>query len=382
MRKTLIRIVEIILGIVFIVSALFKMNDPLGLAYKMQEIVELIHLQISTTYLFPLSVVFNTIELVLGFNMLFGLYRSFTKWAYAFFLIFFLLFTGYATETGAIKECGCMGNCFPLQAKASFIKDMVLIGLLAILFFMEYHHPQKSSILKALKYVVLVSLFGIFVQLFSYLLLPYVDCMPFKKGVNITSGLATYHAAQQDSVAIEFVYQKNGKQIRFSAENFPDDFDSTYIYVSREDKVIPTQKNVPNGGISEFSLYDLDNRNMTDVILNKDTVYLFFVMNNLGWESLPIQEIDSLQKLSAFPFYIVGSNPSVVESNLKKYNLPLQHGLVMDNITLITIARSPTTLVVLEKGTIIKKRGMLTAGFWLINKYSKDKKLQLQAISK
>lgn len=381
MRKPLIRIVEIVLGLVFIVSALFKMNDPLGLAYKMQEIIELIHLQISATYLFPLSVVFNTIELVLGFNMLFGWYRFFTKWAYAFFLIFFLLFTGYATETGAIKECGCMGNCFPLQAKASFIKDMVLIGLLAILFFMEYHHPQKSSILKALKYVILVGLFGIFVQLFSYLLLPYVDCMSFKKGVNITSALEVYQSAQQDSVSIEFVYQKNGKEIRFSAENFPDDFDSTYVYISREDKIIPTQKSTTNG-ISEFSLHTLDNKNITPVVLNKDTAYLFFVINDLGWESLPIQEIDSLQRLSSFPFYVVGSNPSKMQSNLKKYNIPLQHGLVMDNITLITIARSPITLVVLDKGTITKKRGMLTAGFWLINQYAKEKKLQLQAISK
>lgn len=381
MRKTLIRIVEIVLGIVFIISALFKMNDPLGLAYKMQEIVELIHIQISTTYLFPLSVIFNTIELVLGFNMLFGWYRYFTKWAYAFFLIFFLLFTGYATETGAIKECGCMGNCFPLQAKASFMKDMVLIGLLAILFFMEYKHPQKSSVLKALKYVTLVSLFGIFIQLFSYLILPYVDCMPFKKGTNINAALNTYHSAQQDSISIEFVYQKNGKEIRFSAENFPDDFDSTYIYVNREDKKISTQQSVANG-ISEFSLYGLDNRNMTDIILNMDKVYLFFVMNDLGWESLPVQEIDSLQKLSAFPFYIVGSNPSEVEKNLNKYNIPLSHGLVMDNITLITIARSPYTLVIVEKGTILKKRGILTGGFLLINKYIKDKKLLLQPMSK
>ncbi|MGL6022095.1 MAG: MauE/DoxX family redox-associated membrane protein [Chitinophagaceae bacterium] len=372
MRKTCIHIIEIILGIVFIISALFKMNDPLGLAYKMQEVIELLHIQISVTYLFLLSVIFNTIELLLGFNMLFGWYRFFTKWAYAIFLLFFLLFTGYATETGAIKECGCMGNCFPLQAKMSFIKDIVLIGLLGILFFIEYKNPQKLPILKALKYVVLVSLFGIFIQLFSYLFLPYVDCMSFKKGTNITTALGSYHLAQKDSLAIEFIYNKQGKEIHFSADNFPEDFDSTYVFISREDKIIPTQKNVVDGGISEFSLSDLNNRNVTDTILNMDTVYLFFVMNYLGWRSLPLQEIDSLRKIGSFPFYIVGSNASTVVGYLKEYHIPLNHGLVMDDITLITIARSPFTFMVLEKGTIKKKQGMLTTGFSLINQYDQN----------
>ena len=39
--RTLVRIIQIFVGVLFIISGLVKANDPLGLSYKMQEFFEL-----------------------------------------------------------------------------------------------------------------------------------------------------------------------------------------------------------------------------------------------------------------------------------------------------------------------------------------------------
>ena len=42
-----------------------------------------------------------------------------------------------------------------------------------------------------------------------------------------------------DSTVITFVYDKQGKQVEFTSDKFPDDFDdSLYHFVKRYDKVI------------------------------------------------------------------------------------------------------------------------------------------------
>jgi hypothetical protein len=39
--KIFVRIVQVLVGVLFIVSGIVKANDPLGLSYKMQEFFEL-----------------------------------------------------------------------------------------------------------------------------------------------------------------------------------------------------------------------------------------------------------------------------------------------------------------------------------------------------
>ena len=41
-----------------------------------------------------------------------------------------------------------------------------------------------------------------------------------------------------DSSVITFVYQKGGKEIEFTSDKFPADFDSTYTFVRRYDKLL------------------------------------------------------------------------------------------------------------------------------------------------
>jgi len=41
-----------------------------------------------------------------------------------------------------------------------------------------------------------------------------------------------------DSFALHFIYQKNGKELSFDQAHFPDDFDSSFIYVNRKDELV------------------------------------------------------------------------------------------------------------------------------------------------
>src|SRR5258707_13003238 len=79
--------------------------------------------------------------------------------------------------------------------------------------------------------------FGI--QWYNLTYLPLVDCLPFKKGNNISEKMKGPVGSRPDSFAIRFVYEKNGKQFEFSPAGLPSDL-ATYKFVSRVDKLIKT----------------------------------------------------------------------------------------------------------------------------------------------
>src|SRR5690606_14967750 len=96
--------------------------------------------------------------------------------------IFFTFLTGYAVFSGKIKECGCFGDCIPLQAHQSFIKDIVLLVLVGILFFARnsirpwFNRVWGTVIMFATLIVSLI------IQIYVLRNLPFVDCLNYKVG--------------------------------------------------------------------------------------------------------------------------------------------------------------------------------------------------------
>ena len=68
--------------------------------------------------------------------------------------------------------------------------------------------------------------------------LPIKDCLPYKKGSNIVESMRVLKNITPDSFALTFKYKKNGQVVEFDANHFPADFDSTYEFVDRYQKLI------------------------------------------------------------------------------------------------------------------------------------------------
>src|SRR6185295_15047709 len=232
MKKSLI-VIRVVVGLLFIFSGLIKANDPLGLSYKMQEFFDVWGWHGWTDYTLPLSVILIAFEIIAGVAVLLGWQFKIFSWLLLLLIICFSFLTGYAVLSGKIKECGCFGDCIKLTAMDSFIKDLVLLGLILFLVvFQKRVRPVFNTVLN-LAILLLSAVFSFAIQWYVLSHLPVIDCLPYKAGNNIQEKMKVPPGSISDSSVISFVYSKNGKEVEFTADKFPSDFDSTYTFVRR-----------------------------------------------------------------------------------------------------------------------------------------------------
>lgn len=256
-------------GALFIFSGLVKANDPMGLAYKMEEFFELWKWFDLIPYTKTLSVVMNALEILSGFALCIGWQ---TKWNLRLLLaliLFFTALTGYTYYTGYPKTCGCFGDCLPIPAKASFFKDVILLFSIGILIFnTKKIHGSNKRILDLLMGLVFILAFGL--EYFVLHHLPLVDCLPYRVGTDI------YEARKQPppppGSTVMFVYLKNGAEVEFPADKFPDDFSAdTYQFVRRYDT-----GEIPQPKIQGFVLTTRNGIDTTEAILQTPRLFLLF----------------------------------------------------------------------------------------------------------
>src|SRR5262245_31023124 len=252
--KTTLNTVRILVGCLFIFSGLVKANDPLGLSYKMKEFFEKWNEGIEQGSLFlkdilinffqflhdhslSLSVFMIAFEIIAGVALLLGWRMRIFSWLLLLLIVFFTFLTGYAFYSGKFTNCGCFGDCIPITPKTSFLKDIALTVLIIFLFkYRKQIRPYFSSNTNfGIMAAVTVLSFGLQWYVLNYL--PLVDCLPFKRGNNISEKMKPPPGAVQDSFAIRFVYERGGKQLEFSPTELPADL-NTYTFKDRVDKLI------------------------------------------------------------------------------------------------------------------------------------------------
>ncbi len=363
--RVVVNIARVIVGILFIFSGMVKANDPLGLSYKMQEFFEVwaqnpgLKPTMDWLYNFALSfsIITITLEIIVGVGILLGIWKRFFSLLLLLLIIFFSFLTGYAVLSGKIATCGCFGDCIPLTAMQSFIKDLILLGLILIIFLgARYIVPVLTP---AANFIILI--FSAFIVLgFQWFVLrhmPVVDCLPFKKGNNLLELRKMPADAIPDKKDFRFIYKKDGKEQEFTRKNIPD---STWEFVSREDFIIEKGKNnVPP--IKDFYLSTSSGNDTTETLLNyPGEYYLFFVKDLKGTENYWLSNFTSLYsqaKKENIQLYIVASQTAAAEQffNVKNnFNLPV---LSLDATALKTAARTDTELYLMKGPNVVNKWG-------------------------
>lgn len=355
--KQLLTIVRYFVGILFIFSGLVKANDPLGLSYKMQEFFEVWGMHWLNDYSLVLSVAMIAFEIVAGVAVILGWQMKLFSWLLLLLIIFFTFLTGYAVLSGKIKECGCFGNCIPLTAWQSFMKDLILLVLILLIF--RYRNSIKpvfitSKSVLALSLTTAASL-GFMWYTLNYL--PVVDCLPYKVGTNILGSMKIPAGARPDSTVITFVYTKGGKELEFTADQFPADFnDTTYTFVKRYDKIIRAGDATP--AIKDFELIGQGGKPVTETILNAEGYKLLLFLKNdypkEGW----LDQADIIAQEAAKKGIARVMVTSVALEQLYA-NAPsafYRYEPVMCDATAVkTAARANPTLFLLNKDTILQK---------------------------
>jgi uncharacterized membrane protein YphA (DoxX/SURF4 family) len=358
MKKTFLHTARLLVGILFIFSGLIKANDPLGLSYKMQEFFEVWNMPSLDAYTLGFSVLMIAFEILAGVAVILGWRMKLFAWLLLLLIIFFSFLTGYAVISGKIKECGCFGNCIPLQAMGSFLKDMFLFVLILILFLYRkeikpYYSAGISQIILAL-----TLLFSFSIQWYALRYLPLVDCLPFKKGANILEKMKPPVGAIPDSTVISFVYEKNHKSMEYTADKLPGDLDSSYIFIKRYDKLI--RKGNAESEIKDFSLITESGTDSTKQILERPNYLLVLIARNFpeinpGWNKSLIL-LYTLAKSKNIPIIVVSSNRPEAMAYLNANDLSKDIPVFGCDATAVkTAARADPTLYLLKKGTILDK---------------------------
>lgn len=356
--KTILWVIRWIVGLLFIFSGLIKVNDPMGLSYKMQEFFEVLNLHFLNNYALAFSLGMNLFEVLAGVAVIIGWRMKLFSWLLLILIIFFTFLTGFALFSGKIKTCGCFGDCIPLTAAQSFVKDLVLFLLIFIL--VIAHKKITPSLKPFFSVSILVITVGLtcFLQWYVLQHLPFVDCLSFKKGNNIIEKMKMPEGATLDSFSIQFVYQKNGKQVQFDQEHFPADFDSSYIYIDRKDQLVKPGNGL-KPAILDFSLTTLNQTDTTEAILQQSGEYLLvFIqdavdMNN--WKN-KLMEILSRYTKKSIPLFLVSAEASKIKAAFPAYTV-----LSCDGTVIKTAARVKPTLFLMKGATILDKRSYLDA---------------------
>lgn len=130
--KGLQRICAALIGIVFLLSSLLKLQDPVGTGLIMEEYFKFLHIEALRPAARLLGILISLGEGILGVGLLAGIWRGLVLLASGVVLLFFTTLTLILLIANPHMDCGCFGQMIHLTHAQSFIKNVVLLALWAL----------------------------------------------------------------------------------------------------------------------------------------------------------------------------------------------------------------------------------------------------------
>ncbi len=183
--RFVLSIVRVFVGGLFIFSGLIKVNDPVGMAIKLEEYFEVF----GTHFLAPaalfLAVFVVVLEVALGIALLTGYRLKLTLWALLGLIVFFTGLTFYSAYFNKVTDCGCFGDAIKLTPWQSFSKDVVLLVLILLLLGFQSRLNDWFSESKATLFTFVGTGLSLALALYCINFLPVIDFRAYKIGNSI-----------------------------------------------------------------------------------------------------------------------------------------------------------------------------------------------------
>lgn len=352
--KYLVHSSRFLVGILFIISGLIKLNDPVGFSFKLEEYFSpsVLDIPFLMPYALAISLVVVILEVLLGIMLLLGFKKNFTIWTLLFMILFFTFLTFYSAYFNKVTDCGCFGDAVKLTPWESFTKDLVLLILILVLLYGRRYikrlfRPFTTHL------VVLAGLF--FCCFFAYYVLnhlPAADFRPYKIGANIPEGMMVPDDAPKSIFDYSWKFNVNGEEkIIVTRGEYPS-VDGEFIGVETEE----IQKGY-EPPIHDFTL-ELEGVDYTSELLAEEKLVMVVAYDLSKTEPGAYSEIKKLTDEAISNNYrVIGmsaSNAEWTRQFTETYDLAFPFCFT-DETTLKTIVRSNPGLLVLKKGTILQK---------------------------
>ena len=354
--KAALNITRWVVGLLFIFSGLIKANDPLGLSYKMQEFFEAWHWEGLHNYTLAFAIGMNIFEVLAGVAVIVGWRMKLFSWLLLLLIIFFTFLTSYVLFSGKIKACGCFGDCVPLTPQQTFTKDVILLVLILFLFFNTKRIVPLTGQRASVIILTLALLFTASMQWYVLKHLPFVDCLPYKKGNHLLHQMQPPANYIPDTKKIVFVYKKDGKTVEYKSEELPD-LDSTYEYVDRKETII--KGNGLEAKIVDFYLTTLSGNDTTQQVLTRPTPYVLLFVKTFedvqSWLPKTQATVDALTN-KGLPVMVVTADAT----NATQY-FPTLTIIKCDATVVKTAARVVPTFLLMKQDQVLEKYSYVDA---------------------
>ena len=352
--KYLVGFCRIVVGGLFVISGLIKLNDPIGLSFKLEEYfsIGVLDIPFLIPYALALVVFMVVVEVLLGVMLLLGFKVKFTLWGLMLMIIFFAFLTFYSAYFNKVTDCGCFGDAVKLAPWESFTKDIILLVLVVVLFLGIKHikaiFGRKVAGIGIAIVLVASALFA------NYVLnhLPLVDFRPYKIGANIEKGMSTPSNAPKTIYKYKWRFKVAGKDLIIVTNGGYPTVDGEFIDVETTE----IQKGyIPP--IHDFSI-EKNGEDMASIMLQEEKLVIIVAYDLAKSNYDYFDKIkDVTDKAVQKGYKVIGMSASKVELTtelIEKYNFNFEF-YFNDETTLKTITRSNPSLLVLERGTIKQK---------------------------
>ena len=355
MKNALVQFSRIFVGLLFIISGLIKLNDPVGFSYKLAEYFgeTVLNLPVFIPYSLAIAVLIVIFETVLGCMLLIGFKPKFTIWSLLLMIVFFSFLTFYSAYFHKVTDCGCFGDALKLTPWQSFTKDIVLLFFILLLFF---NIKNVKPLFNANFRNALVSLCVVLCAFMGYWVLyhlPIIDFRAYKVGTNIQKGMQIPEGAPKSVVEMVFVYKVNGANKNFTEKDLMN-IPTGATFVERIDNVISEGYKPP---IHDFTI-EKDGADYKDELLQEPKLLVYVIYDLSKADKKGMQVLEKTNQLAKSKGYKViamtASGLDEIAKAKKEFGLTFDF-YFCDGTTLKTIERANPSVMVLNHGTIQQK---------------------------
>nr|NQU91512.1 DoxX family protein [Bacteroidota bacterium] len=349
----MIRIGQVLMGLLFIFSGFVKGVDPLGTAYRVEDYF----IAYGTEWMMPaavvLSFILNAAEFVLGGLLLFNLKPKLTSWLVLIMMIFFTITTWNDALNNPVPDCGCFGDALIMTNWQTLYKNLV-INVFVLIIFLARNRIEKifgAPTEWSLGVAIIVIFIGF--QYYNFTNLPLMDFRPWKVGNKMIP---------ENPLPIKYyLTYKNkttGEEKEYLSPDYPYNNPEWMANWEFAGQRVEDPNQVPG---MDLAIISFDGEDVTSGYLN-DPGYHFIVV---AWD-LDFTDKDAFQKINGLfkeafenelSFIVLTSSLSdkiekFVEMNDLSEDMAFYNA---DDIVLKTMIRSNPGLILMKGGEVINK---------------------------
>ncbi|MBI1770224.1 MAG: DoxX family protein [Bacteroidetes bacterium] len=347
MQKFLDQFSRFFVGALFIFSGLIKLNDPVGTQIKMEEYFEVFADDFGSVFnhfipwSLEIGMVMIILELALGVAILVFWRMKWTGWTLLLLMVFFTFLTFYSAYFNKVTDCGCFGDAIKLTPWQSFTKDVMLMVFVLHLFWYKHRYVPALRTREGDALIIGVAALSLFLGVYAIRHLPFIDFRAYRVGNNIPQQMQPL-----EQPIIEYVFEKNGKEIKSQKYLIEDGYKYISSRVINEDKIKPkiTDYSITSPEGEDKTAYSFEGDKLMIVIYNADKASA----KNIA----TVRELTQKLEGKVECMILTGSTNETIEKFRHENQLAVPYYFV-DATVLKTIIRSNPGIALWKNGTVL-----------------------------